>query len=182
MKIDKSINNIVSIVLFFIYFAVTIFIFANWNYISNSSEISNFPKSSVFEYRQHLAKFKDWGFFYPWKIICYLGLFQIIILTIIRIYKKIYLSKLGLASIITILLLMFFSSSISEIILNNNFYFESDFLFPATLCFSVYLLIISVFLLFMKNYIEHKKLLILNIITSISCLIFLYGYMQLFFD
>jgi hypothetical protein len=178
MNIEKSINTIISVALILCYFAVLLFIIANWKYISDPSQISDFPKSSLFAYKDHLVKFQDWGYSYPWKIICYLSLFQIIILMILITNKKINLNKWGLISQLTILTLLFFSSSFSETL----YTFEGDFLLPASLCFSVYLSFSSIILLFMKQFKKHRKFFVLNLITSISCVLFLYGYILLFFD
>jgi hypothetical protein len=178
MNIEKSINTIISFALILCYFAVLLFIIANWKYISDPSQISDFPKSSLFAYKDHLVKFQDWGYSYPWKIIYYLSLFQTLILLILITYKKINLNKWGLISFLTILILLFFFSSISETL----YTFEDDFLLPASLCFSVFLSFFSIILLYMKCFEKHRKLFVLNLITSISSILFLYGYMLLFFD
>lgn len=173
MRTEKIINCIIVFILILIFIAFAIFIIANWTYISEPFEFSI----------EHLAKYKNWGFFYPWKTICYLSFFQIIIMTLLRIYKGLEISRSVLVSILLILISLYFSNAILNFLNISVIYsFDNELLVPASFFFSFYLFFFSVFLFFLKSYKKHRFFLILNIITAFTYVLFFYVYMMLFFD
>lgn len=183
MSTEKTINYIIVSVLVLIFIALGIFILANWSYLSNPHQISNYPKFSIFEGREDLAKYKDWCFFYPWKTICYLSFFQIIVLIFLRTYKKMEMSKIGLITILIILISLYFSNDIFQFLSISEFtQIDSSILFSPSFCFSVYLFLFSLVLFFFDSYKKYRFFLILNLITALTSILFVFGYIMLFFD
>ena len=163
----KKINYILITLQIFTLIAFGIFIISNLEYILNPTLIPNYNENgSIFEYeKEKFAKFKDWGFFYPWYVVLFLTFSQTIILGILLIKKnKINMSELILTSILV--LLLFFLNDVIQ--------------------FSFYIAIILFLLIIISSFLKKMKLkrsfLLLNMVTLIFWVVFLFTYMKLFFD
>ncbi|RFN59575.1 hypothetical protein [Marixanthomonas ophiurae] len=188
----KLIINTLFLLLILICTAFTIFLIVNWNFISNPALVPGYVESqATFAYgRDDLAKFRNWAFNYPMAILPYLIYIQSILLVHLIIKKNLLLNKLQWVALFVFLLFMIFSDyifdNLSEIF-NSNYYRQTGYdindilgvLFNIAFLF---VLISSLILIFIPRFKNYRKLFTLNIITIVVFVIFIFSFIEFFFD
>lgn len=167
MNVLKITNIVIIFLQLVAVFAFGVFIISNWSYISNPYQIPTYHgTNSIFEYQHFLAKYKDWGFFYPWIIIIYLTFFQTILLGFLVFKKGRKLKWIEIIFVSVFLLLIFLIKDLVSV----SFYFVAI------------LILGTIFLFFRKTMKAYRFFLFINVTTIILWNIFLFGYIELFFD
>jgi hypothetical protein len=191
-KFCKLINYVILATLFLICIAFGFFLKTNWNFILNPELVPGYVEGqSTFQYaREDLAYYRNWCYHYPMTIIPYLIYIESILLAHLIFKKNLLLTKLQLFTIVLFLLFIIFSDYIFDNLLelfnSNNLrqigYRFNDFLDASFYIAFLFLLIGSPILMFFAKFKSYRTLLILNISTILMYLIFIYAYMELFFD
>jgi hypothetical protein len=167
MDISKKINYAIVFLLSVAFLAFGIFLILNRDYISNPYLNPYYREStSIFNYNEKLARFRNWGFFYPWNIISYLSFFQTILLGFLIIRKELKMRPIEI---------IFISVSLLSIFLINDLVILS---FYIVVC----LLFSTIILFFLKKFKKHRFFLFLNLLTILAWIIFLFVEGWLFLD
>ncbi len=187
---SKTINQLIFIALLVVCSAFGLFIILNWKYISNPFLIPNYRGNSIFEYQEDLAKFRYWGFFYPWNVLGFLIYLQTFMVTYFLIKKNLNFSTLQWIIIIFSLIFIYTSPEILDFLSNTigfNPYNYIDLNLHRTISnvlmiLVVILFFVSIWMIFLKSFRHYRKFLAITLFTAIMNIIFIFAFMELFFD
>ena len=192
MKQDhhKTFNLLMSITLMLVCAAFGVFLILNWKYISNPQLLPNYRGNSIFEYQEDLARFRHWGFFYPWIVLGFLIYFQTFLLAYLLIRKNLNFSLRKWIIILVGTLLIYFFPTILDF-LSELFHFNpydytslsfSRLISNGLMLLIVILFFMSVMMLFLKPFRNYTKFLAITFFTSVLNVVFIFAFMELFFD
>lgn len=189
---SKAINKLMFILLLLVFGAFGLFLILNWKYISDSDlHFRNVISEAIFANgRDDLAIMEEWGFYYPWAVVCFLVYLQSVMMTYLLVKKNLDLSRrqwvvlVGLLIIFIFLpiLLEYFETSFHSRILENLEDYVDDFVTVGILIFTFLLLFASSILFFVKRFRNYKKFFVISFFTVFLNLVFIYSFIELFFD
>ena len=172
--------------------AFSVFLIVNWNYISNPELVPGYVETqAIFSYgRDNLAKYRHWGFHYPMAVIPYLIYIESVLLVHLIFKKNLILSKVKWIITLTFLLIMIFSEFIFDNLyklIDRNEFWNIEYQFDNIIGTGFYvavlfLLIASSILMFITKFKKYRKFLILSLSTILLLVIFVFAYLEFFFD
>lgn len=169
-----------------------LFIILNWKYISNPGlHFRNVISEAIFTSgKGELAIIRDWGFYYPWAVVCFLIYLQSVLTIYLLTKKNLELSRKHWALLIGILtvfmflpiLIKYFESLSNSKALGDLEYFIDDFVTAGSIIFTVLLFFTSLILFFVRRFKNYKKFFAISFFTVLLNLVFIYSFIELFFD
>lgn len=180
------------ITLMFVCAAFGLFIILNWKYISNPDlQFRNVISEAIFTSgKGELAIIPDWGFYYPWAVVCFLIYLQSVSTIYLLTKKNLELSRKHWALFIAILiffmflpiLIEYFESLFNSKALGDLEYYVDDFVTVGLIIFTIFLFFTSLILFFVRRFKNYKTFFAISFFTVLLNLFFLYSFIELFFD
>lgn len=182
-KTTSIICRVIFAILIWCGVSFAVFLVTNWDYIFNPHQIPYYTESrSIFGHgHDDLAKYRVVCFEIPFIITSYLIVIETILVLNLRFKTTLTMTKLHYSVIVIFFLIMIFPNVFSEE-LEEKIQKIKDLLPFFNLIFCLYIILVSVVLLFIKRYKSYRAFLFLNIITVLIYLIFVFAYLEFFFD
>lgn len=172
--------------------AFVLFLILNWKYISNSDlHFKNVISEAIFvNGRGNLAIIQDWGFYYPWATVCFLIYLQSVMTTYLLVKKNLKMSLQQWASLIGALIAFMFLPIFLEYLetlfsfraFGDLEYYIDDFVTGGIIIFTVLLFFTSSIPFLVKRFRIYKKFFALSFFTVLLNLVFIYSFIEFFFD
>lgn len=181
-----------SITLMLVCGAFGLFIILNWKYISDPDvQFRNVISEAIFTSgKGELPLIRDWGFYYPWILVGFLIYFQSFLCIYLLIRKNLSLTLRQLIILISSLIFIMFlpmlleylSSFLGCKVLRDLGSRINDINVSGLMILIIILFFTSSILFFSKRYRNHRKFLALTFITVLLNLVFIFTFIELFFD
>ncbi len=172
--------------------AFVLFLILNWKYISDADlHFRNVISEAIFANgRDAEAIIQDWGFYYPWAVVCFLVYLQSVMITYLLVRKNLELSSWQWVFLIGFLIVFmflptlveYFETSISSRALGDIEYYVDDFVTMGIIIFTVLLFFTSLALFFAKRFKNYTRFFTISFFTALLNLVFIYSFIELFFD
>ncbi len=162
--------------------AFGLFIILNWKYISDPSLLPHYNGNSIFEYQEDLAKFRHWGFFYPWNVLGFLIYLQSFMIAYLLIKKNLGLSLRNWVVIISSIILIFFLPEILKFLSVQLNFSVQRIISNIMMILIIINFFFSIWMIFLKPYRHCTKFLSITFFTAVMNIVFIFSFMELFFD
>lgn len=166
--------------------AFGLFIILNWKYISDPDiQFRNVISEAIFANgRDAEARMKQWGFYHPWGVVCFLVYLQGVMAIHLLIKKHLALSRLQWLFLIGTLAFYMFIPRLWEYfdIMEDSDFFVPDIVTGGTVIFTLFLFFASLILFFQRKFSSYRKFFAISFFTVMLNLVFIYSFFELFFD